>query len=155
MDDVPNPRDFLGQSEMSWEAGEVVRELDDRPHLLLRIQILGASFPHLDAQPFVRLLGRRTLVESWFAMVAENKRSLSGYFGVDAPMVEGIIEYGYGSRVFGRIPAPFDPSKVKHLDRERLPADLVEVTEKYLRRKEAGRVQPDIRLPDPRRRRRT
>jgi hypothetical protein len=148
------PHDFPGRNELSWHAREVVRELDDRTHLLLRIRIRGGSFPQLDAPPFVRVLGRRRSVESWFAQVAEDGSSLSGYFPVDARILEGVVEYGYGSRVFGRVPAPFDPLEVERLERPRLPEDLVVVTEQFIRRKQAGRLPPDIRMPAPRRRRR-
>lgn len=154
MDIMHSSLEFPDRPELLWRASEVVRELDDRPHLLTRIQLLGGSFPQLDAQPFVRVLGRRTSVESWFAEVADDGASMSGYFPVDAPPAEGIVEYGYGSRVWGRIPGPFDPLKVEHLDRERLPRDLVLVTEQFIRRKKAGRLSPEIRKPEARRRRR-
>jgi hypothetical protein len=155
MDIVRGPLDFSDRPELSWQASEVVRELDDRPHLMTRIQLRGGSFPHLDAQPFVRVRGRRVSVESWFAEVADDQASLTGYFPVDASMADGVIEYGYGSRVFGRVPGPFDPLRVEHLDRDRLPRDLGLVTERFIRRKQAGRVPPEIRMPEPRRRRRS
>jgi hypothetical protein len=136
--------------DLSWRAHEVVSELDDRPHLLTRIELRGGSFPQLDAPAFIRVLGRRTPVVSWFARVADDGSALSGYFPVDAPIDDGIIEYGYGSRVFGRIPAPFDARKVERLDSERLPKDLIPVTQRFIQRKEAGRLQPDIRMPEPR-----
>jgi hypothetical protein len=151
--DVQRPFDLPDQPELSWQAGEVVRELDDRPHLLMRIRLRGGSFPQLDAQPFVRVLGRRDSSESWFAEVSEDQSSLSGYFSVDAPAAQGIIEYGYGSRVMGRAPGPFDPVKVRRLERDRLPKDLVPVTQQYIERKRTGRNPPKLALPPARRRR--
>jgi hypothetical protein len=151
--DVQRPLDLPDQPEVSWQAAEVVRELDDRPHLLLRIRLRGGSFAQLDAQPFVRVLGRRAASESWFAEVSEDQTSFSGYFSIDAPAAPGIIEYGYGSRVMGRLPGPFDPGKVKRLERDRLPKDLVPVTQQLIDRKRAGRRPPELRMPPARRRR--
>lgn len=143
--------DSPDRPDISWRAREIVREVDDRPHLLTRIELRGGSFPQLDAQPFVRVLGERTAVLSWFAHVADDNSSLNGYFPVDAPLDEGIIEYGYGSRVFGRIPERFDARRVERLDRERLPRDLIAVTEELVQSKREGRLQPEIRFPEPRR----
>jgi hypothetical protein len=145
--------EFPARSELSWQAGEIVRELDDRPHLLTRIVLKGGSFPQLDAQPFIRVVGRREALESWFAEIADDGTSMSGYFAVDAPPTDGIIEYGYGSRVWGRIPGPFDPLKIERLERERLPQEVVPVTHRYIRRKQSGRVPPHIQMPEARRRR--
>jgi hypothetical protein len=151
--DVHGPLDVPDRPEVSWQAGEVVRDLNDRPHLLTRIQLRGRSFPQLNAQPFVRVLGRRQSVESWFAEVADDQSSLTGYFAVNAPLAGAVIEWGYGSRVWGRITSPFDERNIQRLNRERLPRNLVPVTEQLIRRTQAGKASPKLRMP-PRRRRR-
>jgi hypothetical protein len=151
--DVQGPIDVPDRPEVSWQADEVVRDLNDRPHLLTRIQLRGASFPQLNAQPFVRVLGRRRSVESWFAEVADDQSSLTGYFALNTPLAAGVIEWGYGSRVWGRITGRFDDRNIQRLERERLPRNVVPVTEQLIRRTQAGKRPPKLRMP-PRRRRR-
>lgn len=124
---------FIGRIEqVGWRAQEVIKELDDRPHLLVRIEITGPYFPHRAPEPFVRILsGERVVAESWFAKVSEDNRKLLGYFPTDVPEGE-IIEFGYGNEVMGRIPAAFETSIVQRLERERLPKEAVEVSTQYL-----------------------
>ena len=138
------------QLDLRWRASEIVRELDDRPHLLLQIEVSGGSFPHMNAEAFVRLLRDRDSVQSWFADVADDNTTISGYFPVDLDPVEGIIEYGYGDRVFGRIAGLLGRGKVELLDRERLPRRVVVVTEEFIRQKQAGRRPPELRMPEAR-----
>jgi hypothetical protein len=133
-----------------WSAREVVLELDDRPHVLVRLEVRGDAFPQLNAQPFVRVAARRAYVESWFAQVAEDGTSIAGYFAVDGLPAEGLVEYGYGDRVVGRVPARFEPLNVEQLDRERLPTDVVVVNERFVKRKQSGKLEPEIRMPEPR-----
>lgn len=123
--------------KLSWRASETVLELDNQPHLLTRIEIRGRAFPHMDAEPFVRIAGRRGGTLSWFANVADDGSSLSGYFAVDAFASGGILEYGYGNRVFERIKG-FEPGKIERLDKRKLPKDLVVVTDAYIQRKREG-----------------
>jgi hypothetical protein len=145
-------RRFPDEPGLAWSAREVLLDLDERPHLLVRLELQGDAFPHLDAQPFVRVAARRAYAESWFARVAEEGTSIAGYFAVDGLPAEGLVEYGYGDRVFGRVPAPFEPLRVKQLDRQRLPEDVVVVDERFLKRKRGGKLEPAIRMPEPRRR---
>jgi hypothetical protein len=44
---VPQP------SEFSWQSREVIKELSDKPHLLVSIEITGPYFPHRAPEPFV------------------------------------------------------------------------------------------------------
>jgi hypothetical protein len=126
-----NPR-----SALTWRAQEVVREVDDQPHLLARIEIEGDYFPHRAAEPFVRILdGDQVVMTSWFADVSDDNRRLTGYFPVDLPP-RGTVEFGYGHQVMGRIPLGFDADAVIRLDRQRLPGTVVPVSAEYLKAKQ-------------------
>ncbi len=129
--------------KLSWQADEAVLDLDQRPHLLARVEIRGTHFPERDAQPFVRLAGRRGGgVLSWFAEIDEDGACLSGYFPVDALDEAAVVEYGYGNQVLGRLEG-IEPLRIDHLDRARLPKDLVVVTDEVIeksRRKAGGRM---------------
>ena len=121
---------FIGRVEqVEWHAREVVKELNDRPHLLVRLEITGPHFPHRAAEPFVRILeGERVVARSWFADISDDGRRLLGYFAVDVPRGD-TVEFGYGAEVLGRMRATFDAADmVRRLERERLPKGVVEVT---------------------------
>lgn len=132
MDRFPGltPNDETG--DVTWEAQDTVRELDDRPHLLTRLVVRGGFFPHMNAMPFIRLRGRRGAVTSWFAEVADDNSAMLGYFPVDALRAQGVVEYGYGGRVFGQAREAFQPKKRRRLDRQRLSETVVEVTRKFV-----------------------
>ncbi|MGQ0639859.1 MAG: hypothetical protein ACT4P6_03665 [Gemmatimonadaceae bacterium] len=122
----------IAPQEVVWRAQETVRELNRQPHLLLRIDITGLVFPHRDAPAFVRIaLDRRRFVSSWITEISADSRTLSGYFAVD-DAERGTIEFGYGSRVVGRVERPFDGRQVARLDRARLPKNIVIVSREYL-----------------------
>lgn len=134
MDRLPTPLYLDRAPKLSWRISETVVELDDRPHLLLRIEIRGTSFPQLDSPPFVRIAGRREAFRSWFANVSDDGSSLAGYFGVDTPLPDGVLEYGYGNAVFGHADG-FAPQRIERLDKARLPKTLVPVTEAFIAEK--------------------
>lgn len=125
---------FVGRLQpVELRAQEVVKELDDRPHLLVRIEITGPDFPHRAAEPFVRILGgERAVAQSWFADISEDGRRLLAYFPTDVPPGR-VIEFGYGRDVMGRIQAAFEPGVIRRLERERLPREAVEVSTQYLK----------------------
>lgn len=117
------------QPEFRWAGREVVRELNDRPHLLLRVEIAGALFRLRDAPAFVRIVREGGQVaESWFAEVPDDGTALVGYFA-PGTNVEGIVEFGYGNEVMGRASQPFTAKRVERLDRARLPREVVEPRE--------------------------
>jgi hypothetical protein len=123
------------QPELRWQAQEIVREVDHRPHLLVRLAVRGGYFPHRAAVPFVRIVtGERSVTEAWFTEITADSSSLMAYFAIDLP-AEGVIEFGYEEQVLGRVPAVFDGKAIQRLDRNRLDADVVETTSEYLRKK--------------------
>jgi len=153
MDAFRDHLDIRDLPDVEWRADEVVYELDDRDHLLMRIQIRGGSFPHMNAEPFVRISGGREQARSWFADIADDSSIMSGFFPVDFSPGEGVIEYGYGNRVFGRLGRRFSARMVERLERKGLPRKTVFVTADYIRQKASGRRPPDLQMPERRRRR--
>ena len=102
------PQDVAQPVQVTWQAQEVVRVIDDRPHLLLRITLTGTTFPQRAAAPFVRVVVGESVTLSWSTTISDDLRELHGYFPTDLPL-EGIVDYGYGSRVFGRAVPPLQP----------------------------------------------
>lgn len=113
----------------TWTAREVVRDLDDRPHLLLRVDVHGGPFPHRAPPPFVRIQSRdgKGGVESWFAEISPDQRTVHGYFPVDVPE-GGVVEVGYGADVVARAETAFSAKAVERLDRARIDPKAVVVT---------------------------
>jgi hypothetical protein len=126
------------QPELTWQAQEVVREVDRRPHLLVRVTVRGGSFPHRAMGPFLRIVEGDATVFPWFTEIAEDSTALVGYFATDLPR-GGTIEYVYPGEPPRRVPAQFSVEPVKRLERERLPRDVVEVTRKFLEAKRSQR----------------
>ena len=120
---------FVRDRDFSWRAREVLRELEDAPHLLLRLDVLGPHFPQRDSAPFVRLVANRRRVAALMTEVADDQTHLRAYFPVDQPL-EGRIEFGYASEVLGRI--AIRESTIDRLDRRRIDSRFHRVTRKDL-----------------------
>jgi hypothetical protein len=104
---------------------EVVRVLNDRPHLLVRVEVSGEYFPHRAPHPFIRIkVGNEKYFNDLFTEVSPDNQKLLGYFPVNVP-ARGIIEFGYGAEIWGTVPAEFSAKSVTRLNREKLPKDLV------------------------------
>ena len=113
--------------ELEMHTREVVVEMKEYPQLMVEVKITGSYFPHRGAEPFVRIIlsddDKKMLPSSW-TDVADDNLALLGYFPVALPE-RGEVEFGYGDRVMGRVPLPFELNKVKVLDRRKLPDDIV------------------------------
>ena len=106
----------IASERLKWEARHVLRDLPGGPHLLFRIRLTGAHFPERGAEAFVRV-GR---IRSRFVEIASDGLSLTAYFDQPPPS-EGIVEMGYGHRVFLRCARPFDLGLGGRLQRALLP----------------------------------
>ena len=112
---------------------ETLLELFERPHLLVAIEVMGALFPHRDAEPFVRVANADGWgPRSWITRVAEDGSAITGYFATDARLDGGTLEFGYGDAVYGRIPS--FRAGVEKLDRSALDVEPVVVTTDLIRR---------------------
>ena len=119
--------------EFKASAKEVVKELNGKPHLLVRIQVSGDHFPHRAAHPFVMIrTGDRQYFKDLFTEVAADNSSLIGYLPVHIPP-RGEIAFGYGDTIWGFVPGTFTAQEVSRLDRQKLPKDIVVVDEEFLK----------------------
>ena len=109
--------DFPIESErLHWEARQVVRDLNNEPHLLMRVKLSGTFFPQRSEEPFVRVGD----IRSRFAEISDDGQSVRGYF--DRPLApRGVVEFGYGNDVILRVRSRFSPDGVRMLDPKRLP----------------------------------
>jgi hypothetical protein len=117
--------------DLLWRVFEVVKEINDGPHLLACIEISGTYFPHRAVEPFVRIIVSKELVVSClFTDVSPDNRSLVSYFPIDLPS-QGMIEFGYGNQVMDKIPAKFSTELVTRLDQKKLSEKVIIVTNEY------------------------
>jgi hypothetical protein len=115
--------------EYKVQMKEIVKVLNDKPHLLVRVEVSGEYFPHRDAPAFIRLKVRdEEYLNDLFTEVSPDNQKLSGYFPVNLP-ARGIIEFGYGTEIWGSITAEFGTESLTRLDRQRLPKGLVIVND--------------------------
>lgn len=98
------------------EVRQVVRDLDERPHLLERLELTGTYFPQRAEEPFVTVGDRR----SRFVEITDDGRTAYAYF--DRPVPErGRIQFGYGEEPLLRLRSAVDPADIIRLDPDRLP----------------------------------
>ena len=104
---------------------EVVKVLNDKPHLLVCVEVSGEYFLHHDAPTFIRIKIRdEEYLSDLFTEVSPDNQKLLGYFPVNLP-VRIIIEFGYGEEIWGIISAESSTESVTRLNRERLPKGMV------------------------------
>lgn len=126
------------------QCQEALLDLNDSPHLLVAVEIRGAHFPQLDAQPFVRIADADGKgAHSWMAHVEDDGSAFIGYFPVDASLNGRLLEFGYGDAVFGRLSA--SRLRVAKIDRTDLPAATKAVTYDLIKKI----TKTDLRLQDP------
>lgn len=126
-------KDALPKYEVTTK--EVVKVLNDRPHLLVRMTISGSYFPHRAPHPFIHVrVGEREYFTDYFSEVSDDNQKLIGYLPVDFPE-KGVIEFGYGNEIWGTIPGEFSRDSVQTLDRQRLPRDILIVDRDFVNRR--------------------
>lgn len=101
---------------IDYEARHVLRDLDETPHLLTRLELTGTEFPRRALEPYVRVGD----VESRFVRISDDGTTARAYF--DQPLADdGTIEIGYGGepplvRLRNGISledlAPLDPDRI-------------------------------------------
>lgn len=113
---------------------EVIKTLDKRPHLLVRVEVSGEYFPHRDAPPFVVIRsGRDRSFKDLFTEVSPDNQKLIGYLPVDLPE-GGVIEFGYGNEIWGAVPVELTRESVERLDRERIDREVIVVDRAFMKR---------------------
>lgn len=109
----------LEHENLSWEAGERIREVHGRPRLFVRVKLTGTMFP-LRAQ-IPQVWAGDIFAE--YVEVDENRLAVRAYFDRVPPEGEPLY-FGHLGQAELRF-EPFEPHKVEKLDRSRLPKDVV------------------------------
>lgn len=113
---LPDPR-----VNVRAEIEEVVRDVDGRPHLFVRIKLKGWYFPHRAQEPFM-VVGN---VVSQRVIISRDGLSAQGYFNERLPAAK-TLSFGYGNVIQWDFNLVIDPGKIARLDRLRLPPGVID-----------------------------
>ena len=94
---------YMRSVPLQIEAREVLREVKQQPHLLLRFDVRGGHFPHRALAPFARVDRDGEPVEAHLVEVDDDEKGLRAYFATDVPL-GGKLTVGYGSEPSAVIP---------------------------------------------------
>lgn len=117
---TPNPPKEL---TVTVEAREVVRDLFEVPHLLVRLTITGPYFPHRAEEPFVAV-GR---VRSKFVNISEDGLRADAYFDKPLPKA-GRVVFGHRDTIELIVPGRLQAADVVRLDHKRLLRAMPDIT---------------------------
>jgi hypothetical protein len=116
---LPDPRE-----NVEIDLREVVRDVDGRPQVFLRIKLAGYHFPHRSSEPFL-LVGD---VVSRFVVIDRDETTARAYFDRMLPRVNQ-ISFGYGNRIGVDFDFAVGDAQLERLDRGRLPKDVLDTFE--------------------------
>ena len=113
------------------DAIEILKEIGEQPHMLLRISIRGGHFPHRNAAAFARIQENDSVVLALYCEIDEDEAGFRAYFPTDV-VLNGILSIGYGNEVvvefeFERL--KLEPQK---LEERRIKTTFHRVTQKDL-----------------------
>jgi hypothetical protein len=107
----------ITSKKLQWTSKQVLRDIDDHPHLFQRFTLSGTLFPERALKPFVKI-GKQVTTH---VVIAADGLSANAYF--DRPVADDQrIEYGYGDEVFLFFPRQTIQREVLQLDIKRIPA---------------------------------
>ncbi len=107
----------IESNHLRWEACLVVRDLNEEPHLFMRLKLTGTHFQERALEPFV-VVGK---TRSRFVTISDDGLTARAYFDVQLPQ-GGRVEFGYGTDLLLRFPRAFDREEAALLDAKRLPS---------------------------------
>ncbi len=112
---LPDPRENVGA-----ELREVVRDVDQQPHVFWRVRLTGWSFSHRAEEPFL-VVGDAV---SRFVVIAPDGSVADAYFDQPVPEAEQ-VSFGYGQTVTWDFDVDLGGLR-ERLDRGRLPKGVVD-----------------------------
>jgi hypothetical protein len=113
---LPDPR-----KDVQAEVREVVREIFDKPHVLIRVRLTGWHFAHRAEEPFLAVgdaVSRRVLI-------ARDGLTADAYFDKALPAAQR-VSFGYGNTICWDFDIPVSPKKIARLDRALLQEGVID-----------------------------
>lgn len=113
---LPEPR-----KDIKIELREVVREVAKKPHLFIRVRLLGWHFPERALEPFL-VIGNAV---SRFVILGADGTTADAYFDVRPPAAKR-VSFGYGNIISWDFDVTVEPAGIDRLDRTRLPKGFID-----------------------------
>jgi hypothetical protein len=114
---LPDPR-----KDVKIEVREVVHQVAERPHIFIRVRLSGWHFPERALEPFM-VIGEAV---SKFVIISDEGATADAYFDT-RPQAAKRVSFGYGNIVSWDFDVPVNPSRIKALDREKLPKEAIDL----------------------------
>lgn len=109
------------------EAAEILKEIGEQPHLLLRISMRGGYFPHRNAGAFARIKERQMTFDALYCEIDDDERGFRAYFATDVPLY-GTLSVGFENVVTAEFDLEQLQLQPKSLDEERIEMPYHRVT---------------------------
>jgi hypothetical protein len=113
---LPDPR-----KNVRIEMREVVRNVFDKPHILIRVRLTGWHFPGRALEPFL-LIGK---VVSRTVIIDNDGLGANAYFDKLFPATKR-VSFGYGNVILWYFDLSIDPKNITRLERARLPEGAID-----------------------------
>jgi hypothetical protein len=114
---LPDPR-----KDVKIELREVVRDVEGKPHIFVRVRLSGWHFPERALEPFM-VIGNTV---SKFVIIGSEGATADAYFDVRVPTAKRVT-FGYGKTVSWDFDVPVVSSRIDRLDRARLEKGVVDL----------------------------
>jgi hypothetical protein len=114
------------------QVKDIIRDLNHKPHRMIKMVIKGEQFPIRDAPLFVRIVDESSREESWLTELSASRQEIIAFFAVDINK-KGAVEFGYGNEVLGVFKNP-GWKNVKTLDATLIEKEVITVDKKWLKR---------------------
>lgn len=123
---------YLKPISYQVDAAEILKEIGEKPHLLLRISIRGGYFPHRNAPAFARIRNQRNSFNALYSEVDDDESGFRAYFPTDVPL-KGILSVGFENEVV----AEFEFERLR-LEPQKLEVRRIETAFHRVTRKDPG-----------------
>ena len=114
---LPDPR-----KDVKVEIREVVRNVEEKPRVFIRVRLSGWHFPERAPEPFL-VIGNAV---SKFVLIDHEGTTADAYFDVRPPAAKR-VSFGYGNIISWDFDVTVDSATIDPLDRARLPKGFVDL----------------------------
>ena len=101
---------------------EVIRDVNEKPQVFVRVRLTGWHFPQRALEPFV-VIGD---VASNFVVIGPDGLTADAYFEKTPPAAKR-VSFGYGNIISWDFPVSISPKRIETLDRAKLHRGVVDL----------------------------
>lgn len=116
---MPDPR-----QNVKIGIREVVRDVEKKTQVFIRVRLSGWYFPQRAPEPFL-VIGKTV---SKFVLISQDGTTADAYFDVKPPAANS-VSFGYGNIISWDFGVKYEPAGIVRLDRGRLPKGIIDLKE--------------------------